>query len=315
MVSRSFRNRILDLCFRVRSLLQMSLEPSEVPNPIGVHLEQAGWLQGAVVKPVDAPALGLDSNADDLWVVITQSCDLVHDPLEDEPWVEIVRASRVGASDGNFEDLKNPRRLHLTDTKYGTLELRTKDRRLINRERLRGLAPDGVLEPTPLRTLQTFMARRYNRAAFASEFNRRRDGTVRHQGEDNQTMKKRVRKVETAFKKLNQNLHMILVTDGVLEEELQPWTDDAALQEPYKFALVGVFDATKEGVNERDLEAAMKELTSALNACPGILIKDQEPDLRSFTDLDYATLNSHTRWDADAISARAGVPVPTDNSR
>jgi hypothetical protein len=285
--------------------------PAHPSESIGKRLERKRWRQGAILRPDTVKRLVQGVSKGDILIVITQSCDLVHHILEEEPWVELIRARRITKSDGNNEYLKNPRKLHLTDSILGVLEILAHDRYRIPREALKNATPNGFLQDEPLHdSLQHFLARRYRRAAFATEFNDRKDGRIRHTGEDEKTSEKRAEKIYTTLKNLKKDLHMILVMGNQIEQELEPWQQNPTPENTYHLSLVGVLE---KGANERELEDTMTKLIRLLNECPGIQIKEQEPDLRTQSELDYETYNKAIRWDADAISARAGQPIPDDD--
>jgi hypothetical protein len=99
--------------------------PSEPPEAqsIGEHLEKHKWQQGAILHPKDAKRLLPETLETDVLLVISQSCDLVHLKPDEEPWVELIRATRIDNGDGNYEHFKNPRKLHMTDPNLGVLEI------------------------------------------------------------------------------------------------------------------------------------------------------------------------------------------------
>src|SRR5438132_1268765 len=78
------------------------------------------WRQGSVMSPslVEAalkycePALRKELLERNCFLIVTsQDCDVVHQSLSAEPWVELIAITAAGKEDGNFLHLRNPRRL------------------------------------------------------------------------------------------------------------------------------------------------------------------------------------------------------------
>ena len=76
------------------------------------------WVQGALLHPTACKSNdldGLDLGDRDVLIVISQSCDILH---EDERHVEIHIGREIAEVDGNNTYRKNPRTLDL-DTEIG----------------------------------------------------------------------------------------------------------------------------------------------------------------------------------------------------
>lgn len=136
------------------------------------------WRQGQVLKPQAVEALGLAAQyagQDVRMVVVTHDCDLANENLNMEPDVEVLVARVVAAASGNLTWGKNPRKLHLPvqgSAGVEVLELVQTERVRIEKIRLAHHLPstDYSMGPESLATLRSWLASRYNRAAFANEF-------------------------------------------------------------------------------------------------------------------------------------------------
>lgn len=160
--------------------------PSE--KLVGTQLEEAGWRQGSIVKPQDAgrllAAAGV-SRSDSIFLVVgSQSCDIAHNKIEADPFVELSIAYRIEAIRGDLTHNKNPRALHTQITcstgqldvfKEENVELRAYEKLTISKEQLLGLTPDTdrQLDASRLQSYVAWLAARYSRPALPTAFNDR----------------------------------------------------------------------------------------------------------------------------------------------
>lgn len=140
------------------------------------------WRQGAVLPSVAVQALGLspqDTPDTTCVVVISHDCDLANDDLQIEPVVEIIIGCRMLKADGNYTLAKAPRTLHLEILRKGadneeaiTVELSATAKRFIQKQELAAFAPDRsyAFSGNSLSILRSWLAARYNRAAFPDSF-------------------------------------------------------------------------------------------------------------------------------------------------
>lgn len=137
------------------------------------------WRQGHVLTTESARALGLtlgDSADNSVVVVISHDCDIACDSAV-EPQVEVIVGQQVTRIGGDAH-AKTARRLHLAFDANGTdlpVELHATRKAKLPKDALLQHKPrdDLRLPPANLLTLQTWLAARYHRAAFADEFEAR----------------------------------------------------------------------------------------------------------------------------------------------
>jgi hypothetical protein len=282
--------------------------PQPPAESIGDQLNRLGWLQGHLLKPEDAQALGLECGPGDLYILASQSCDVVHQHDDGEPTIELIKARHIESANRNYEDLKSPRVLHITHDGIH-LELRAHDRCLIPRAALADFKPGQRLELVPLRNLQRFLARRYDRAALADEFNRRYDGNLQLPSKNN--AEGRYKKIKDVFTRINERVVMILLTNRKLngketsvEVDLQPWENNGSDDNAY---VIGVVLVTKTARDQDALEDDKLKLETLLNSCPGINAK---VGFLPVNELTYDKYLVSVRWDLDAVSARVGLETP-----
>jgi hypothetical protein len=139
------------------------------------------WRQGHVLPPEAIQALGLSHpNVPDSTcvVVISHDCDLANDDLQSEPSVEIIVGCYLKKGDGNYFWAKAPRILHLEALHDGVpavVELIATSKHFIPKQVLAAFTPDTThsFSGKSLSTLRSWLAVRYNRAAFPDPFVRR----------------------------------------------------------------------------------------------------------------------------------------------
>ena len=204
-------------------------------------------------------------------VVITQDCDIVHSPPEEEPFIEFIIGNL--SEDRSCKNGKNPRKLHLENNGQ-ILEFIIHNRFFVKKESLVGFEfSDLLFELTPDNTkiLKKWLGSRYTRAAFPDEFNKR----LKNAKVEKITEKGISSKVSHIF---------FEVEDRELPSE-----------EIYQLNVMVVVDNSDE-VNKNDIEDAYFEVFEHIE---GI-----ETNLRVVTE-DEVTLKeiqNYKRWRKDSIS-------------
>lgn len=146
------------------------------------------WRQGHVLSRNDAISLGvLAADCDErcLAVVVSHDCDLAAAP-DKEPMAEVIPGRQVAGNKGLTRG-KVARRLHLA-YKCGQgsafVELQAPAKRQVPQEELRWLDPcqEWQLGEEGLRILQSWLAIRYQRAAWPEAFGARLNAVSMHKG-------------------------------------------------------------------------------------------------------------------------------------
>lgn len=164
-----------------------------MPEPFDVEAIAAlGWGQGAFLGPevaVEAQALApgmIDVNSDDRFIVTSHDCDVLSPSIKKEPVVEVLRAGidideDVASSPALYASGRNPRKLLLdvADEDLPRLQCEPHDRWNIPRGTLLAERPDGRLPRKERRLVAEWLAKRYTRAAFPTEFDRRWRGSAK----------------------------------------------------------------------------------------------------------------------------------------
>lgn len=220
---------------------------------------------------------------DDLAVVVSQDCDVTNSSLVSEPTVEVIIGRPVLREDGGLKHGRNPRRIQFP-TSTIDYEASVHDRFVLDRAPLRDRCPDEItLVPAAVRSLASWLARRYDRVAFPTAFNIR--------------VKPRQK---TVFRELKRCGVLSALYFLMSPRELPQDSD-------YQVVVCGA--VTREHDNPTDREDAIKaldRLCHELGKCAGIVIQDYE--VRSESEITLEDLRLYRRWDVDYISERATPP-------
>ena len=148
-----------------------------------------GWGQGAILDRrmaesawEHAPERVKQGDRDHL-LVTSHDCDVLNASIVKEPLVEVLRARALDDSAGQrgpFSSGRNPRALRLSEVSLQgddvALDLAVHDRWGIPRELLMNEAPVDRLPPREGRLVAEWLAKRYIRSAFPTQFDRRWSG-------------------------------------------------------------------------------------------------------------------------------------------
>jgi hypothetical protein len=260
------------------------------------------WRQGAVLPDSLTDGIQMMPFARDVsdaarFVVISQDCDVVNGSCELEPAVELVALVPVAETKSSFQNLRNPRELHirLVNGEGATqiVAAHVWSRGFLDRRRLIEEAPD-LTERIPeedLRLLVEFFGRRYDREAFPDEFERR--------------FKRAKAKIERIVRD-----HLVEILDVyVTLEPFEELPAPTSLEQPpdgatYRLLIyVLLSDAVVEGDPKSLIlikQAIKPELRKAVKGCDGIQLDDIVFVGRSDVTLDR--FEQMHRLDFDAMS-------------
>ena len=204
-------------------------------------------------------------------VVITQDCDIIHTPPEEEPFIEFIIGNL--SEDRSCKNGKNPRKLHLENNGQ-ILEFIIHNRFFIKKESLASFEfSDTLFEITADNTkvLRKWLGNRYTRAAFPDEFNKRLKNA-------------KVEKItEKGISSRVSHIFFEVEDRELLSEEI------------YQLNVMVVVD-NSDDVNKNDIEDAYFEVFEHIE---GI-----ETNLRVVTEdeVTLKDLQNYKRWDKDSIS-------------
>ncbi|TVU68693.1 hypothetical protein [Cobetia crustatorum] len=261
---------------------------------IGTDIKEKGWCQGSILQ--DGALLEQDNPKREAFgVVISQSCDIVNNNLETEPYVEVLIATITTDVVASLMYGKNPRVLHVYLQKLSgdpiVLELKPWKKVLISREEFinRKPADDCFLNKSDVIVVKTWMANRYIRGALPDDFN-------------NMISEKSFRrKWEKSHKKMNPYISELLV-------KLYP-EGDLKGEDKYSVNLLALVPV----IHEERLMEARQEVKRI-----GELLKSIGMDVKAEASLEdkipYSVVREMTRFPLEHLSFKGDnfLPLPSD---
>lgn len=129
-------------------------------------LQNSGWFQGVIFE-VESKDWDIKPG---LYIILSQSCDLLHSDLEIEPWAEIIEIQQVDSCKDGIQYGKSTRELVFSCIAGEFWKVRSiTGRRLLSRDLLHQLTPKTRVDD--LRNFSSWIGRRYDRVAFPNNFN------------------------------------------------------------------------------------------------------------------------------------------------
>lgn len=253
---------------------------------LGQQLREKGWRQGVILPlsafPTDTvPDCSCPEGA--LLVAVSQSCDLVHGVLENEPYANFLVLRPVDFPEKGLQHGRHPRKIHLQSEKGIFVEAQAWNQISIDRRILLSLDALGADEipAHELRVLTDWLAKRFTRIAFPDRFN--------------DLLRVKKERIKKLLSKKHELFLEILLHVSPFDEN--PPND--------KYQLIGRLLMPAElWEDEKSLRAAedvAEKLKKLIEACD-IEVIDFAPI--SEEDLSYAELKQLARWDYDYLSNR-----------
>jgi hypothetical protein len=258
-------------------------------NDIGEKIRARGWRQGVIV-PASLLLEGLPDGSpttdNDFVIVVSQSCDLVHRELVNEPSAVILALKLISSGNSEVMHGRNPRILHFQSTDDRWYEAWAWNQISVPREHLAEKdAPSKIeLSSKVLRCVLDWLAKRFTRIAFPDDFN------------------EALRSESKAIGKLLKNNHQ-LFTEILLH--VSPF-HELGVNQHYEIACYllmaeEIYDDTEQLTQARAVAA---KLEASFKKC-GLDVMECSPV--SEASLTLAELNELLHWDYDHLTHRASV--------
>lgn len=262
---------------------------------IGKRLRESGWRQGVIVPAssiLECLPDGSPAKESDHAVIVTQSCDLLHHDLRNEPSAVLQLVKRIDEGNPGFLHGKNPRRLHVQAADGTWLEAWAWNQVVVSRNHLADKEAQASLELSPrtLRNVLDWLAKRFTRIAFPDDFN--------------EQLKPKSNTIGKLLKK-----NQALFSEALLH--LAPFED---LKEDQNYELAcyllmeaDVYDDPEQLKKARDVATKLEKLF----ADSGLEVAECSP--ASEAELTVAELNQLIHWDFDYLTHRNEARNPTDS--
>jgi hypothetical protein len=271
------------------------VSPEEQRNP-----PDAAWRQGSIIgrglipKATDGLTVSKPIPENSLLILISQDCDIVHRRYEVEPFIEFLVATRIEASGRNkgLQWGKHPRRFQFSFLQQGgeaLFEIDINDRYRAPRQILLGGLPEQRLDAKLTEAVCRWVAKRYTRAAFPDEFNRRTDAA-----KDS---------LADLFKKQGDLILSIHI-------RIEPEDTELPEGEDYRILLYAICERhTWEDARSRAAATRLvDQIGIKLAECEGIFVDESVlvPEHR----FSLEDLRETDRWDYDYLTYRGGPTEP-----
>lgn len=274
-----------------------------MPPSLGDDIAEQGWCTGAVVphdmapllephftRPGGAPTL---ISENDWIVVVSQTCDVVAQKIEAEPFVEVLHCKPVPKLRRQHKELRSTRILdfrpnHDTHSTVILTAHAVADRYLVPREFLRDKSPDAArcLSLVATTRVLAWYALRYARPAWPDAFVAR----IRDASEA----------LEAALEPLKDDIAEVRISIAEKNDELQDG-------EIYHIAIFFVVDeAVWEGdVDGRDaIYEAFAKFVSEINGCEGIEVDQDLSGVYSGAVFSWQATRSSDEWNFANLTHR-----------
>lgn len=263
-------------------------------------MEDLGWLQGSIVKHEDAAQLlelagkvELINDPDIILIVASGSCDIAN---SSDPIVEFSIARYIGHLDGNFSYNKNPRRLQCNLESANSFQLHIDLKAFEKIGILKDSIPNGIMPNSEIKFNKNelnfyvdWLAARYKRPAFPTEFDRRIDAAW-----DKSKRKKAVSKVSEKLI----GIYAKVYPDKEINES-----------ENYAVDLLALTVSDLTLVERKAIEILVNQYKAALrdaNMDVGI-----EKIVTEF-QVSVGTLKEYKRFNLDELSYKNDDPLPPE---
>lgn len=270
---------------------------------LGEKIAGQGWGAGAVVPydmiPLLEPSLihpggqTVTVSENDWIVVVSQTCDVVAQKIEAEPFVEMLHCRPIPKLRRQYKELRSTRTLDFKPNRdtHDAVVLTAHavaDRYLVPRELMCDHSSDRVRHLTPIATTRvlSWYALRYARPAWPDAFVKR----IRQASE----------MLEVALEPLKDDIAEVRISIREKYDELQDG-------EVYHVAIFFVVDeAIWEGdVDGRDaIHKAFAKFVSAINKCGGIQVDQALSDVYSGAVFSWQATRSSDDWNFANLTHR-----------
>lgn len=254
-----------------------------------ISLEALGWRQFSMFEANECQELkkfipNLDDS--DIVIVLPYSCAVVNEDFDKkEPYCEVI-VGKTSSRNRGLQFGRNPRKIQLIAQNGGNkifIDLDMKDRYFIDHAAFKAFPPNDELTLASGQEglLKSWIAQRYLRSAFPTEFNKRAGAAL-------VAIKERLNALGAAQDFTDQILGIYLVVDPPDEEITDP-------EEPYEIKLVILVTESGRVDFDSELSSLQSELEQHLKSLEGVHLDRAETlsetvimlsEFRSLTRID-----------------------------
>lgn len=166
-------------------ILNVEATPTKDVATVVAEIEAKGWWQGSLIPASHLAAVGHSCDEAEIWIVVSQTCNLYNPSFDRVPVFEVVAASRLDSCSSSKTKGDDPRIIHVEAIGVEgdiALSVDIQVRKWLPRTCLAELPPpqhsikdpprsDWSTQPTWLDNLAGWLGRSYTRVALPDEFN------------------------------------------------------------------------------------------------------------------------------------------------
>ena len=227
----------------------------------------------------------------DWLILVSQTCDVVAENLDLEPYVEILQCRKIDNLRPEYIDLRSTRTLDFCPNKdvnpaIALTAHAVRDRHLIPRFLLIESLPDQnrILSITAIRRLQYWYALRYSRPAWPNNF---------------------VKRFNPAIKKLRKALKQLTEDIAEVRVSINPNEDELSDADNYAITVFFIVDQTvwNDSPAKRELiNSAFAKFISALKSCEGIKVNEELSNVLPGEDFNWQLMKTTDEWNFANLS-------------
>ena len=255
-------------------------------DKIGQILREQGWRQG-IILPATGLLEGLPDGSPisdaDFVMVVSQSCDLVHHDLSNEPHAVFLLLKKINSVESEYSHGRNPRLIHFPALDGSAFDAWAWNQVTIPREELvkHPIGNHLKVDARELRHILDWLAKRFTRVAFPDAFN--------------EALRVKSNNIRTLLKKKHSLFSEILLRINPFEE-----IDNGVHYELACYLLMpsALYD---DAAKLKDARETASKLERLFEDCG---IEVLECSTVSDAELTYAELQELVRWDFDHLTHR-----------
>ena len=228
----------------------------------------------------------------------SHSCDIAFHNFGTDPHVELIVARKIKQIDGNFTFNKNPRTLHINLSSKNPqsgiesifLDLKAHQKLAIPKNSLlnRTPDPDRELDQADVKILRDWLAARYSRPTFPTDFN----NLIEESG---------AAKILRGKAKKNNSTFSGIYAEILPDAELKPG-------QAYQVNLIGAIPVSSDNTSRSKAEEAIKACAEALR----ISGMNVEARVMSENEISLALIRRFKRFYFDDLSFREAAVKPIE---
>jgi hypothetical protein len=253
------------------------------------------WRQGCMILAENCKLFS-DSVDGTIGMATSHDCDIAHDNIKVEPYVEFILGKIIDQSNHTYESAKNPRLLHIEiiqENNTVVMEIIAHKKYLIEKNELVHYEPDERFKLKDIHTLQSWLAARYRRQTLPNSL---------------------VSRLEPVFKFIEEKAKKY--PSGVITFFIgyEPKSLELSKDELYEFSLYIIYPVgnKKAAEDAHDIAEALNANFDKLISKTNALGQVQLDESLAYSEAEFTLhdLRRHIEYKLEYLSNRMPIPGP-----